>query len=279
VPRFEPWLYVWCLLLGCVVAAGLTALLRWLAPYLGMLDRPGGRKNHARPTPLLGGVSVYLATIVSYMLIAEVDERALWLTGGALVVLALGVWDDRAGLRARVRLLVQVLAAGGIVCAGVSFRLFVWAPVDYAVSILWLVGLTNAMNCMDCADGIAAGVAAIAAATFCLIALVYGHFAVALMSTAVLGSCLGFLIFNFPPASIFLGDAGSTFLGFILGAIAIAASRDAPALDQAWIAALPVAVPVWDIILVDRFQSNISIATPLIRSRACTSSGRARGPR
>jgi len=111
-------------------------------------------------------------------------------------------------------------------------------------------------------------VAAIAAAAFCLVALASRHFAVAVMATAISGACLGFLAFNFPPASIFLGDAGSTLLGLLLGAIAIAASRGAPPLLQAWIAALPLAVPVWDIVLVHlrRWQGGTRNLRALLES-------------
>ena len=250
MPPSELWSYAWCLALSVVSAWVFTRGLRWIAPRVGMVDQPTARKNHSVPTPLLGGVAVYLAAMGSYATLARLDQRTLWLMGGALVVLVLGLWDDRVGLRARFRLAIQLLGATGIVVAGVRLDWLGWAPADYAITILWLLGVTNAMNCVDCADGIAAGVAAIAGAAFCLVAISYGHFAVAMMAIAISGSCLGFLAFNFPRASIFLGDAGSTLLGLLLGAIGIGASRGAPPLQQAWIAALPLAVPVWDIILV-----------------------------
>jgi UDP-GlcNAc:undecaprenyl-phosphate GlcNAc-1-phosphate transferase len=215
-----------------------------------MVDRPAGRKRHSRPTPLLGGVGVYLAAVGSYALFARLDHRVLWLIAGASVVLVLGLVDDRLALRARFRLAVQLLSAGGIVAAGVHFDWFPWAVANYAVSILWLVGLVNAINCLDCADGIAAGVAAVAAGAFFLVAIANGHFAVALMAIALLGGCMGFLAFNFPPASIFLGDAGSASLGFLLGGLAIASSFGTSPLQQAWITALPLAIPICDIAMV-----------------------------
>lgn len=250
MPVAENWPFEWCILLSFGLAVGLTAVLRRVAPLLGLVDIPGGRKHHARPTPVLGGVAVAAATMGGYALMGPLDARTLWLMGGALVVLALGVWDDRVGLRARFRLAIQLLAAGGIMATGTTFQWFGWAPLNWVVSAFWLVGLINAVNCLDCADGVGPGVAAIAAVAFFVIAIAYGHFAVALMAIALLGACFGFLVFNFPPASIFLGDAGSTFLGFMLGALAIAGSRTAPPIHQAWVAALPVGLAVWDIILV-----------------------------
>jgi UDP-GlcNAc:undecaprenyl-phosphate GlcNAc-1-phosphate transferase len=232
------------------LAVGLTLVLRWAAPRLGMLDLPGGRKKHGRPTPLLGGVAVYGAAAGGYSLFAALDARTVWLMGGAFGLLALGLLDDRFGLRARFRLAIQLVGASGIIAGGVHFTWFPWMGANYVISLLWLVGMMNAFNCLDCADGTAAGLAVIASAAFCLIAMAQGHFAVALLAVALLGACAGFLAFNFPPASIFLGDAGSAVLGFLLGGLAIAASRGAPAPLQAWMAALPLGLPIWDIVLV-----------------------------
>ena len=226
MPLPEYWPYALCLAISFALAVALTAGLRRLAPRIGMVDRPTPRKNHSRPTPLLGGVAIYLATMGSYSLTTKLDS--LYLMVGALGVLALGLWDDRVGLRARFRFAIQLLSATGLVAAGLGFHWFSWAPLDGALSVLWLIGAINAANCLDCADGIAAGVGGIAAAAYCLIAIAYGHFAVALMAVAAFGSCLGFLAFNFPPASIFLGDAGSTFLGLLLGALAIESSHGSP---------------------------------------------------
>jgi UDP-GlcNAc:undecaprenyl-phosphate GlcNAc-1-phosphate transferase len=264
----EQWSYGSCFSVSFLLAVGLTYVLRWLAPRIGMVDRPGPRKNHTRPMPLLGGVAVYFAAVVSYLAFAGGDHRTLWLIAGASVVLAFGLLDDRVPLRGRFRFVIQLLGAGGIVAAGVQFNWFSSAAANRAVSILWLVGLMNAINCLDCADGIAPGVVIIAGGAFCFIALAQGHFAVAMMAAAVSAACAGFLVFNFPPASIFLGDAGSTFLGFLLGALAIASSDGAAPARQAWIAALPLGVPVWDIILVHarRYRAGTRSLRALLES-------------
>jgi UDP-GlcNAc:undecaprenyl-phosphate GlcNAc-1-phosphate transferase len=246
----ELWRYLSCGVVSCVLAVALTIFLRWLAPRIGMEDRPDARKDHPRPTPLLGGVGVFLAAVSCYAFFGRLDGRSLWLVAGSLVVLALGVWDDRVGLRARFRLAIQIAAAIAIAAAGFRLQWFAWAPLNWAATLLWLAGVMNAMNCMDSADGIAAGIACVAAAAFAAIALAYGQSAVALMAIAVAGSCLGFLIFNFPPASIFLGDAGSTSLGLLLGSMAISASRGAPVPSQILLVGLPLLLPVWDIVLV-----------------------------
>jgi UDP-GlcNAc:undecaprenyl-phosphate GlcNAc-1-phosphate transferase len=242
--------YLWPLLVSFAAAAAAAFALRWAAPRVGMLDQPDHRKNHARPMPLLGGLAVYLAVALTYLLFGAVNLHTAWLLAGSLLMLAVGLWDDRVGLRARVRLSFQALAATGMIAAGICFRWFQWAPADYLVSAFWLVGLTNGMNCLDCCDGIAAGVAAIGAAAFLVIALAGGHASVALIAVALLGACAGFAVLNFPPASIFLGDAGSTLLGLLLGGLAIESTRDLSPIAQPWAAALPMAVPVWDIVVV-----------------------------
>jgi UDP-GlcNAc:undecaprenyl-phosphate GlcNAc-1-phosphate transferase len=243
---------LWCLGISVALALLATPSVRWVALRVGMVDRPGKRKRHGRPTPLLGGVALYLATVAGYLLLAAADLRTLWLMVGGLGLLVVGLWDDRVGLRARFRLALQLLGAAGLAAAGIHFTWFSWEPANWVISMLWLAGLINAVNCLDCADGAAAGTGAIAALAFYFIASAHGHQAVALMAMALLGGCIGFLAFNFPPASIFLGNAGSTLLGFLLGGLAIAgtAAPDTPALAQAWAAALPVAVPIWDIVLV-----------------------------
>jgi UDP-GlcNAc:undecaprenyl-phosphate GlcNAc-1-phosphate transferase len=250
MPRATAPVYLCPLLVGFAVALLFTAALRIVAPRLGMVDHPSARKDHGRPMPVLGGVAVYLGVALGSVLFAHMSLRVAWLLGGSALMVLVGLWDDRVGLRVSTRLSLQVLAAGGMIAAGLGFRWFGWAPADCLVSALWLIGLTNALNCLDCCDGIAAGVAGIAATAFFVIALGAGHGNAALMAAALLGACAGFAVFNLPPASIFLGNSGSALLGFLLGGLAMEATRDLPAATQAWAAVLPVAVPVWDIVVV-----------------------------
>jgi len=186
------------------------------------------------------------------------------------MMVVLGLFDDRIGLRARFRLGVQLLGAAAVAAAGIRFSWFPWAVLNYAVSIVWLVGLMNAINCLDCADGCAAGIGSIGAGAFSLIALAHGNLGAAMMAVALVGGCTGFLAFNFPPASIFLGDAGSTFLGLVLGALAIESSQSASGgFAQLWVAALPAAVPVWDIVVVHfrRYRAGLRSLRGLLESK------------
>jgi len=250
---------LYCATVSLLAGIVLTPLVRRLAIRLDFVDKPNRHKPSCRAVPLLGGLALYLATVGGYAVFEHVDLRSLWLIAGAGLLLVLGLVDDRFTVPARLRMAIQFVGALGVVSAGVRFHWFAWEFADYAISILWLMGVTNAINCMDCADGIAAGVGAITAAGYCAIALLCGHWAVSLMAAALAGACLSFLRYNYPPASIFLGDAGSTVLGFLLGALAIAATRGAPAFTQAWMAALPVAVPVWDIVVVHLRRRRVGV--------------------
>jgi len=275
---FGQWSYALCLAVSFSLAVILSAVLRWVAPRAGMVDRASLRGKGAAATPLLGGVGAYLAVAVSYLLFADLpagrqaglDRRGLWLLVGAGMMVVLGLFDDRIGLRARFRLGVQLLGAAAVAAAGIRFSWFPWAVLNYAVSIVWLVGLMNAINCLDCADGCAAGIGSIGAGAFSLIALAHGNLGAAMMAVALVGGCTGFLAFNFPPASIFLGDAGSTFLGLVLGALAIESSQSASGgFAQLWVAALPAAVPVWDIVVVHfrRYRAGLRSLRGLLESK------------
>ncbi len=260
--------YASCFAMALLLALGLVAALRWLAPRVGMLDIPAGRKQHGHPMPLLGGLGIFIAAAACLILHGGTDRQTIALVVGAAVVLALGLWDDWRGLRARFRLVVQILSAGGAVTMGAHFEWLPWTAANQVVSVIWLVGMVNALNCLDCADGVAAGAAAVASAAFCAVAIASGHSSMGMLAAGVLGGCIGFLAFNFPPASIFLGDAGSASLGFLLGGLAIASSAGMPSFHQAWVAALPLAVPICDIALVHlrRYQMGTRNLRDLLES-------------
>ena len=211
----------------------LTPLMMRLARRVGFLDHPGPRKIHTSPMPYGGGLAV-AATVLGGTFVAT---RLPSLTGaptgdktfswpidamGSLVILVLGVVDDRRRLSARFKLLVQTIVATGVALGGERLRLFdVPAPVSVAVTVLWILAVTNAFNLLDHMDGLSSGVALLAGAAFLAVALQTGQGFIAAMIVPLLGACAGFLVFNFPPAKIFLGDAGSLFIGFWLSCLTI----------------------------------------------------------
>jgi UDP-GlcNAc:undecaprenyl-phosphate/decaprenyl-phosphate GlcNAc-1-phosphate transferase len=221
---------LWPLLVALVVCAAAVPAAIWLSPRLGLVAQPGGRHAHANPTPMLGGLAMYVAFLVAVVLFLP---RYRW-TPGVLITsglaMALLVIDDRWPMRPLVKLGVQVgLALVAVVIFGIQISFFslpglhliqlglLMAPV----SVFWLLGMQNTVNLLDGVDGLSAGVVAIVAIILALAAGVLEQPDVVRMSGALAGCCIGFLLFNFYPARIFMGDSGAHFLGIALGMISI----------------------------------------------------------
>ncbi len=236
-----------------VLAIGATPLARRIALRAGMLDQPGARKIHATPIPRLGGVAMYGAFLLALILFADrfYVPQLISIVVGATCVSFLGFWDDRVGLHAWIKLAGQLFAAELLIVTGVSIDLFHQPALDLALTLLWIVGITNALNLLDNMDGLSGGIAAIAAAFFLLIAALNGQYLVGSLSAALLGAAIGFLVYNFNPASIFMGDAGSLFIGFLLAAVGIKLRFPAHAPLETWfIPILVLGVPIFDTTLV-----------------------------
>ncbi|HVR86424.1 MAG TPA: MraY family glycosyltransferase [Planctomycetota bacterium] len=211
----------------------LTPLMIRLARRVHFLDQPGPRKIHAEPIPYGGGLVVAAVVLVGTFIARRLISHAgppvqmksfAWsvFTMGSLVILALGVVDDRRRLSARLKLLVQSLVAVGVSIGGARLQLFD-APlvVSVAVTTIWILAVTNSFNLLDHMDGLSGGVALLAGSAFLIVAIQTEQVLIAAMIVPLLGACLGFLCFNFPPAKIFLGDAGSLFVGFWLSCLTI----------------------------------------------------------
>ncbi|MCL5952846.1 MAG: undecaprenyl/decaprenyl-phosphate alpha-N-acetylglucosaminyl 1-phosphate transferase [Chloroflexi bacterium] len=206
-----------------VFAIGGTPLARRLAVHVGVVDRPNERKIHAGPMPLLGGVAMYGAFLIALVLFADrfYISQIVSIIVGATWVSFLGIWDDRVGMSAGLKLIGQIFGGLILIMTGVTADVFHQPYLDAGVTLLWVVGITNAMNLMDNMDGLSGGVAAIASAFFLLVAALNGQYLVGSLTAALLGACIGFLVYNFNPATIFMGDTGSLFLGFMLAAVGL----------------------------------------------------------
>ena len=205
------------------MAIGGTPLVRRLALRLDVVDRPSARKVHASPVPLLGGVAIFGSFIAAVLLFGNrygLRELISILVGASLMSF-LGVWDDRRSLSPWLKLLGQILAASILVITGVRVGTFRIEWLNIALTIGWVVVITNAMNLLDNMDGLSGGVGAVAAVFFLLLAAMNGQYLVGALAAALVGACLGFLVYNFNPARIFMGDAGALFLGFVLAATGI----------------------------------------------------------
>jgi UDP-GlcNAc:undecaprenyl-phosphate/decaprenyl-phosphate GlcNAc-1-phosphate transferase len=244
-----------------VVAAFITSALlgllaRLIAPRLGFVDRPGGHKGHREPTPLGGGVAIWLTTVgivgLGILIVGGwgpsgfpealarhssgiiLRSGSLWLILAlSSVIMLMGLVDDWKTLDWRLRLGIQVSCAVALAFGGVRVTLF--GPFTHpllggAVTVLWVVGLTNSFNMLDNMDGLAASVGLIVAALFCAAALPVGSLFAPAVLLVVIGALAGFLVHNHSPARLFMGDAGSNFLGFLLGALTVAGTftRDDP---------------------------------------------------
>ena len=221
------WLYILALSFSLSTLA--TPFCRKLALHWGLVDRPGGHKIHQKPTPLLGGAAVFLGFTLPLVANGIYSEQFSAILVSALILFVMGVADDARNLRAGWKLSIQLLLASGLTCYGVCLRLLPetlpFADIlNRCLSVIWIVGITNAMNFFDGMDGLAAGVGAIVAFFLAVVAMQMHSPFVGWAAVAMMGACLGFLPHNFRPwkrGRIFLGDAGSTVIGFVLASLAI----------------------------------------------------------
>jgi UDP-GlcNAc:undecaprenyl-phosphate GlcNAc-1-phosphate transferase len=251
-----------------VLAIGGTPLARRVALRLGIIDRPNARKIHVDPIPLLGGVAIYGAFIAALVLFGNrfrLNELISILVGASLMSF-LGVWDDRRGLSPLLKLLGQFLAASILVLSGVYIGTFPWEALNIAVTLGWVVVITNAMNLLDNMDGLSGGVGAVAAIFFLLLAAMNDQYLVGALSAALVGACFGFLIYNFNPASIFMGDAGSLFLGFVLAAVGIKLRFPEGIEIVTWmVPVLILGLPLFDttLVIISRLRRHLNpLTTP-----------------
>lgn len=201
----------------------ITPLVRSAATRFGVTDLPSARKVHASPVPLLGGAAIWAGFVMTLLLFdqAQFVQQFGSIIAGASVASLVGLWDDRWGMKPLFKLFGQVVAAALMVAFGTKVQFLQNDLLNLAATILWVVGITNALNLMDNMDGLAGGVAAWATGFFFLLALMTGQRLVAPLALALAGACIGFLYYNFKPGHIFMGDTGSLFLGFMLAAVGI----------------------------------------------------------
>ncbi len=265
------------LLIGsALLSAILCALIRVVAPRLGLVDRPGGRKAHARPTPLGGGVAIWatltIAFVLGYLalavraplpealaihaegLLTKAPTLAL-LMGLSTLIMLMGLLDDRFGLPWQIRLGIQFGLATLFVLIGDQARVSAFTSNVGLMSLLtvvWIVGLTNAFNFLDNMDGLAGGVGLIAAALFVWAQLAVGSLFVPVVLIVLVGALSGFLIHNNHPARLFMGDAGSNYLGFLLGCLTVLGTFTRPDYSpySVIVPVLVMAVPLYDSISV-----------------------------
>ena len=232
------------IVIGTIIAAfAVAAVLSYFftppvknfAHKVGAIDVPkDARRMHKKPIPRLGGLAIYGGFLCSILIFGQLDETMLCVLLGAAIIVALGIFDDVLALGAKLKFVVQIVAAAIPVCIGdlqiglftnlnpLSDTPFVHLGIlAVPATIIWIVGITNAVNLIDGLDGLAVGVSSIAAITMLAVALLTGNMPIAITMAALAGACIGFMPYNPNPAKIFMGDTGSTFLGYMLATVSI----------------------------------------------------------
>jgi UDP-GlcNAc:undecaprenyl-phosphate/decaprenyl-phosphate GlcNAc-1-phosphate transferase len=245
-------------ILAMVVTMTTLPLLARVAGTLGVMDRPSGRKQHAAPIPRVGGLAMALGVIVAALLALHLRGADAWFLLAVGVLVAFGAWDDRVDLDYRIKLVGQLLAVAVVVLWGdarirtitLDDSIFLPEWVSLPLTVVFLVGITNAVNLADGLDGLAGGTAFLSLCALALLSSITGTAGGTPLLLAFAGAVLGFLRFNTYPASVFMGDAGSQLLGFSLGVLAIRATQNDTTQMSAAIPVLVLALPILDTLSV-----------------------------
>ncbi|MEX0663508.1 MAG: MraY family glycosyltransferase [Acidimicrobiia bacterium] len=252
----EAWEYAAVFVAALAISLVLTPLMLRLAMRWGVLDQPGEHKSHDSAVPYLGGVAMVTGLSIAVVVAAVLrppesgaGELAA-IVGIALLLSLVGLADDLRGLGFAPRIVIEVAAGVAVWAVNAGVELTRSDAGDLILTVVWVVGITNAFNLLDNMDGLSAGVAALGAGSCFIIAVANGQFLIGGLSAATAGCALGFLRHNFPPARIYMGDAGSLYLGFLLAYLAIKLRFDAPEDITFLVPILVLGVPILDTTLV-----------------------------
>lgn len=257
----EIWYLVFAFAIAFVLSFATTPLAKRVAYIIGAVDIPrDGRRMHKRPIPRCGGLAIIFGFMASVLCFGPPTKGLAATMIGAGIIAVMGVVDDCKNLDAKFKFVIQIIAALIVVIIG-NYRIEVmtnpniFSDSPYIVfpwwlsgilSVLWIVFITNSVNFIDGLDGLAAGVSAIMCVSLVFIAVRAGEYSVAVVGTALMGACFGFLPFNFNPANMFMGDTGSTFLGFILATLSIQGVFKSYAIISFAVPLLILGLPLFD---------------------------------
>jgi len=249
---------------GIIVAVASSPLAIWIAKRMGLMDIPGSaaHKQHLRPTPLAGGIAMIFSMIVLVPVFHLLNKDLSPLIIVLAIIFFFGLWDDAKGLRPYLKLVGQILASIILIASDVSVHFLeglsipflsgnMLVVLDWAITIFWFVGITNAFNLIDSTDGLAVGIAGIAFTFFMIMALVAQQTYLAVFSGCLMGICIGLYTFNVSPARLFLGDSGAQVLGFTLAAVGmIYTPLNLPQGSSWFVPILLLGVPIFDTTMV-----------------------------
>lgn len=248
------------LILAAVVSFATTPLVKSLSVKVGAIDVPkDDRRMHDHPIPRMGGLAIFFGFVFSALLLLPLDTPKQGMLLGAVLVVILGIFDDIYALPAKLKFVVQIVAALVAVLSGNQIRVLsnpnvfsdnpVWQLgwLSIPITIIWIVAITNAVNLIDGLDGLACGVSTISSVTMLVIALLVSEGDVAVMMGALAGACIGFLPYNLNPAKIFMGDTGATFLGYILATVSVQGMFKLPTIISFVVPFLMLGLPIFDV--------------------------------
>lgn len=243
-----------------------TPVIKGFAFRIGAIDEPNGRKVHTMPVPRLGGVGIFLGFVSVLLLTQPIGRQETGLLLGCTIIVLAGIYDDIRGLKPRTKLAAQIVAAVVVAYFGTRVEVIThpFGGVYYLeqwaipVTVMWIIGVTNAINLIDGLDGLAAGTAVIAAVTMATVAGFEGRTLVAGFALILAASVLGFLPYNFSPAKIFMGDSGSMFLGFTLATLAIQGLTKGATFISVFIPVIILGIPIFDTLfaIVRRYKNH-----------------------
>lgn len=238
-----------------VLALVFVPLAMKLAYKIGAVDKPNARKVHTKIMPRMGGLGIYLAYIIVILATQKMNMQLAGLLLGSTILVVLGIFDDMKDLNAKFKLLIQILAAVIVMAFGVRIEFMtnvfgggaIYLDIlSLPITLLWIVGITNAINLIDGLDGLAGGIATIAALSMAVVGWIYGQYLMASMAIILAGATMGFLRYNFHPAKVFMGDTGSLFLGFNLSVLAIMGVAKSVTFISLAAPVLVLGVPIFD---------------------------------
>jgi UDP-GlcNAc:undecaprenyl-phosphate GlcNAc-1-phosphate transferase len=255
--------------LACLTTAYATPLVRKLATHVGMVDEIGERRMHDQPKPRIGGIALFhgfafaLFSVLGYLIarnelrdISKIHDIIGMLFGGTLILMV-GIWDDIMGMRPRNKFVAQIVVAGVSLLYGFVIKdienpfhrgdyIHFAVPWNYALSLIWYVGMMNAINFIDGLDGLLSGLTAISGLSLAIIAVGHGHPELALVLAALVGGALGFLPYNYNPATIILGDSGALFIGYVFATVSIVGTSKTAFTISLLIPLVVLALPILD---------------------------------
>lgn len=249
------------IVLSFFISFAMTPIVKTFAIKIGAMDIPkDDRRMHDHPIPRMGGLAIFMGFLLTVVLFADLTKQLQGILIGTIIITVLGAIDDMVGLKPLAKILGQLLAAGVAVSNGVLIQLFmnpnIFSGNEYIfleglslpITILWIVGVTNAVNLIDGLDGLACGVSTIASLTMFVVALLVSEGNVAVVLAALMGACLGFLPYNMNPAKIFMGDTGALLLGYVLATTSAVGMFKFYAVVTFLVPVLALALPLLDTI-------------------------------